>query len=968
MRTLVLVAGWCGRILPALFALALLALALVGLPWLLVGWIGWPLPHHIPSLNEIVTALTSPASDQMMLDAIAVLAWFFWLLFVRDLLIAALEAAIDAAEARRTGRPIAAPARGGGPIRLMTALLVGAIAGTLISSHLRTSTGAVRTAGLAEFTHRPPAAVATASPPAATASAASSADASSAATSAPATASARASEVARPAIRVPPRPALTIITPAGHSTSPHWTSQDDGHLYTVVDGDNLWDIAGQQLGDHNRWREIYVANRGIPQADGYALHDPDEIHIGWRLRLPDRHTDTHSPATRTPSHRQNPPADHSGQAHPAAPTSPTTPAPSPSAPQSAEATPHPSQPADTDPSDADSSSTPAAANSGLVMGSGGWIGAGLAAALATAAIAAGLYRRQRRHLHWPPSTTDTSSPVPDSLTGAVTTGNQVLRDTTPPPPVWGRRSPSPPPPTDSSSPPPLPATEAAIALDHTGTEHGLEDLTGNGLALTGPGAPAAVRAALAAATSAGTLAYPDHRITVYTSRTLLADLLPNDVAAAGLDPHQHTYSGERLELSDTTVQAVARLETEMVYRRRILDQYDLDNPDQAEDGHGMVDAHGLGLLIAPAVPAHLPRLRAVLASSTDLRLGVLLLGEADDMPTLTLAADGTLTDTHHTGVLPSIQRVATLGDRELADILDLVRSAGSTITHDTPEPDQPDEHDTLSGGHGAHATEHETLPEPPAPTGTSGAAPTVQLQILGPPVITVNDTRVEQIGPGRYALLAYLAAHPHGVTRDHALDALYPGIAPEAASMRLRTACSDVRRALRAATDDPNGRYILAEADQYRLDPNAISVDLWTMLTHLHTAAGTTDDTAALTALRAAVDHYRGDFATTIDYPWATEYATTYRTQIIAALARIAEICETDHPDTALAALDQAIGHDPVCEELYQRMMRIQGRLGRTDAVRRTLHRCTQALEAIQTEPSEATRRVATRQLRPPAA
>lgn len=964
MRTLVTVAGWCGRILRALFALALLGLALVGLPCLLIGWIGWPLPHHIPSLDEILTALTSPASDQMMLDAIAVLAWFFWLLFVRDLLIAALEATIDAAEARRTGHPIAAPARGGGPIRLITALLVGAIAGTLISSHLRA--GAARTAGPAEFTHRPPAAVAAVSPPAATASAASTADAFSAATSAPATASAHTSEMARPAIQVPPRPALTTITPAGHSTSPHWTKEDDRHLYTVVEGDNLWDIAGQQLGDHTRWREIYVANRGIPQADGYALHDPDEIHIGWRLRLPKHHTDTHPPASRTPSHRQNPPADrHSDHTHPTTPTSPTTTTPSPSARHSAETTPHPSQPAD-----ADASGTPATSTGGMVMGSGGWIGTGLAAAIATAALAAGLYRRQRRRLRWPPSTTgtDTPSPVPNSLTSAVTTGNQVLRDTTPPPPVWGRRSPSPSLPTDSGSPPPLPATEAAVAVDHTGTEHGLEDLTSNGLALTGPGAPAAARAAIAAATSAGTLAYPDHRITVYTSRTLLTELLPDDVAAAGLDPHRDSYSGERLELTDTTVQAVARLETEMVYRRRILDQYDLDNPGQAEDGHGMVDAHGLGLLIAPAVPAQLPRLRAVLAASTDLRLGILLLGEADDMPTLTLAADGTLTDTHHTDALPNIQRAATLGDRELADILDLVRSAGSTIPPDTPEPDQPDGNDTSSGGHDARTPEHEALPEPPAPTGTPGATPTVQLQTLGPPVITVNDTRVEQIGPGRHALLAYLAAHPHGVTRDQALDALYPGITPEAASMRLRTACSDIRRALRAATDDPNGRYVLAEANQYRLDPDAISVDLWTMLTHLHTAASATDDTVVLDALRAAVNHYRGDFATTLDYPWATQYATTYRTQIIAALARIAEICETNHPDAALAALDTAIGYDPVCEELYQRAMRIQGRLGRTDAVRRTLHRCTQALEAIQTEPSEATRRVATRQLRPPAA
>ncbi|HEX8628777.1 MAG TPA: bacterial transcriptional activator domain-containing protein, partial [Catenuloplanes sp.] len=99
---------------------------------------------------------------------------------------------------------------------------------------------------------------------------------------------------------------------------------------------------------------------------------------------------------------------------------------------------------------------------------------------------------------------------------------------------------------------------------------------------------------------------------------------------------------------------------------------------------------------------------------------------------------------------------------------------------------------------------------------------------------------------------------------------------------------------------------------------------------------------------------------------WVTDYATTYRHQILNVHARIAELVEADQPDQAVAALERALDLDPVNEELYQRIMRIHGRQHRPDAVRRTLHRLEERLADLgEAEPSEATRRVAERQLRP---
>ena len=55
------------------------------------------------------------------------------------------------------------------------------------------------------------------------------------------------------------------------------------------------------------------------------------------------------------------------------------------------------------------------------------------------------------------------------------------------------------------------------------------------------------------------------------------------------------------------------------------------------------------------------------------------------------------------------------------------------------------------------------------------------------------------------------------------------------------------------------------------------------------------------------------------------------------ALARLAELRQAaGDQDRALAALEQAVAADPVAEELYRRVMRLEAELGRPDAVRRT--------------------------------
>ncbi|WP_305768658.1 LysM peptidoglycan-binding domain-containing protein [Candidatus Epulonipiscium viviparus] len=48
--------------------------------------------------------------------------------------------------------------------------------------------------------------------------------------------------------------------------------------YTVKEGDSLWDIASERLGDKNRYMELYENNKDI-------LEDPNKIFSGQILRL-----------------------------------------------------------------------------------------------------------------------------------------------------------------------------------------------------------------------------------------------------------------------------------------------------------------------------------------------------------------------------------------------------------------------------------------------------------------------------------------------------------------------------------------------------------------------------------------------------------------------------------------------------------------------------------------------------------
>lgn len=224
--------------LAGLIALLGIVAILLGVPWLLVTIGATPIPEGLPTWDQAQTALTSSDDGTLLFAVLAVTAWVAWAFLALSLLLEIVSAIRDIPTPRLPGLSLPQGfARG----------LVAVAAGLFIVAP------SVATAADASATTPVPSEIATTqqyvSPSAA-------------------------------AVETPE------ATPAVQSTE----TAERTVVYQVKDGDTLWSIAEEHLGDGARYPEIVEINRGVPQPDGHALHDPDWIHQGWKLSLPDTAT------------------------------------------------------------------------------------------------------------------------------------------------------------------------------------------------------------------------------------------------------------------------------------------------------------------------------------------------------------------------------------------------------------------------------------------------------------------------------------------------------------------------------------------------------------------------------------------------------------------------------------------------------------------------------------------------------
>ncbi|MEV3923786.1 AfsR/SARP family transcriptional regulator [Actinomadura coerulea] len=212
---------------------------------------------------------------------------------------------------------------------------------------------------------------------------------------------------------------------------------------------------------------------------------------------------------------------------------------------------------------------------------------------------------------------------------------------------------------------------------------------------------------------------------------------------------------------------------------------------------------------------------------------------------------------------------------------------------------------------------------------------------------------------------AYLALHPDGVTRDRANSELWPDDSPEGVVMKFNTAVGNIRSVLRAATGLSEPMYVIHSASRYRIDPDLVDIDLWQLSSALADAQLAANDTARVKALTAAADLCTGEFASGLTQEWAESHREYLRRTIGDALANLSRLIQEDDPERALMMLEQAITHDPFCESLYRHIMRLQARLDRPEAVRRTYRLLTTRLDELDAEPDDETRNLLNSSTRP---
>ncbi len=209
---------------------------IVGVPWCLAVVIGWPLPHHVPSLGGLRTSLsTRGIPDRALIDVLDCVAWLAW----ASIVVSIFGEVVAALGGRRSQQ-------------LFLVRTFQPVAGRLVTSVLFAVLVFGRTDPSPATSIHPPLAQVLGDR------------------------AALISEVL-PTLSVPSQNEETQNMVSTVVTS---------DSYTVVPNDTLWSIAGSQLGDPTDWPAIAALNLGRTMDDGRHFVDPNLIYPGWVLQLP----------------------------------------------------------------------------------------------------------------------------------------------------------------------------------------------------------------------------------------------------------------------------------------------------------------------------------------------------------------------------------------------------------------------------------------------------------------------------------------------------------------------------------------------------------------------------------------------------------------------------------------------------------------------------------------------------------
>jgi DNA-binding SARP family transcriptional activator len=214
--------------------------------------------------------------------------------------------------------------------------------------------------------------------------------------------------------------------------------------------------------------------------------------------------------------------------------------------------------------------------------------------------------------------------------------------------------------------------------------------------------------------------------------------------------------------------------------------------------------------------------------------------------------------------------------------------------------------------------------------------------------------------PRTRELLVLLALYPDGATRDALVSALWGDDPPARPTNALHTALSRMRHAVAAATDGSVTDIAVVGNGRYQLDPTKVTVDYWRFVDAVAARRAAATDQVRVHAYRRVVDSYGGPLADGMSAEWIEPAREAIRRDAIDAVAALARALVESDPQQTLDLLEVARTFDPHNELLYRDIMRLQERLGRLDAIPRTLSLLTTRLAEVDETPTPQARELAT--------
>lgn len=226
------------------------------------------------------------------------------------------------------------------------------------------------------------------------------------------------------------------------------------------------------------------------------------------------------------------------------------------------------------------------------------------------------------------------------------------------------------------------------------------------------------------------------------------------------------------------------------------------------------------------------------------------------------------------------------------------------------------------------------------------AVPTFTVRCLGAFEVECDGRVIDQwrLQKGR-ELLALLVARGGGsVGREVIVEALWPDDDPQRTAQLLHSSAHYLRRALRDASGDPAGQFVVVSSQQYRLEPGRFRTDLDRFDAHLRRAQ-MREGTEALDEVERALELYRGEFMEGEPFEWTEAYRHDYaaRFQTIARAAA-AEARASGEIERARSLYQRALERDATDEEAVRGLMRVYVAAGNPSGAHKAYRALVEAL------------------------